>query len=97
VIIELTLLNNSNLILQDSVPLRALDIGCAVGRSSFELCQKFADVVGLDYSQAFIDACNTLKQNGEMPYFIQDEGDLVTNLKAVIPKSLVNKYTFKYL
>ncbi|XP_060606889.1 uncharacterized protein LOC132759183 [Ruditapes philippinarum] len=72
----------------DSVPLRALDIGCAVGRSSFELCQKFADVVGLDYSQAFIDACNTLKQNGEMPYFIQDEGDLVTHLEAVIPKSL---------
>ncbi|XP_053386575.1 uncharacterized protein LOC123544134 [Mercenaria mercenaria] len=72
----------------DSTPLRAFDIGCAVGRSSFELTQKFTEVIGLDYSQAFVDACNSLKQDREMPYFIQDEGDLVTHLKAVVPHSL---------
>lgn len=71
-----------------SVPLRAFDIGCAVGRSSFELTQKFTEVIGLDYSHAFVDACNTLKTRGEMSYFIQDEGDLVTHLNAVVPKSL---------
>ncbi|KAL4238476.1 hypothetical protein ACF0H5_003184 [Mactra antiquata] len=72
----------------DSVPTRAFDIGCAVGRSSFELTQKFTEVIGLDYSQGFVDACNVLKNDGTMSYFVQDEGDLVTDLKAVIPQSL---------
>jgi len=40
---------------------RALDIGCAVGGSSFELAKTFGTVIGLDYSQAFIDRANQVK------------------------------------
>jgi len=34
---------------------RALDLGCAVGRSSFELAREYQEVVGIDISQTFID------------------------------------------
>lgn len=75
--------------MQANVPKRAFDIGCAVGRSSFELAAKFDEVIGLDYSQAFVDVCNQLKADGRRDYFVQDEGDLVTNLTAVVPKHIV--------
>lgn len=34
---------------------RALDLGCAVGRSTFELAREYGEVVGIDISQTFID------------------------------------------
>ena len=39
---------------------RALDLGCAVGRSAFEMSRTAAEVVAIDYSQVFVDAsrCN---------------------------------------
>jgi hypothetical protein len=46
------------------VKTRALDIGCAVGRACFELSRDFDSVVGIDYSHAFVDACNALKAGG---------------------------------
>ena len=47
---------------------RALDIGCAVGASSFELAKYYDDVVGIDFSQHFIDAANTMKDSGVMQF-----------------------------
>ena len=35
---------------------RALDLGCAVGRSTFELARHCAEVIGIDYSHTFIEA-----------------------------------------
>lgn len=55
---------------------RALDLGCAVGRTSFELARIFDEVVALDLSQRFIDAANTLKTQGQMDYFLRAQGDL---------------------
>ena len=40
---------------------RCLDIGCAVGRSSFELAKYFLHVDALDYSSSFIDAAKQLQ------------------------------------
>lgn len=68
-----------------TAPLRAFDVGCAVGRSTFELTRKFTEVIGLDYSQAFVDACIKLKRHGQLSYYVQDEGDLVTHLQAKVP------------
>ena len=45
---------------------RALDLGCAVGRSTFELARRFEEVIGIDFSQAFIDAGNRMKRLGNM-------------------------------
>ena len=35
---------------------RALEVGCAVGRASFELARGYREVLGVDLSRAFIDA-----------------------------------------
>ena len=37
---------------------RALDIGCAVGRTTIELATLFDEVIGIDLSNAFIAAAN---------------------------------------
>ncbi len=40
---------------------RALDVGCAVGRSSFELARYCTSVLGIDFSHAFIAAAEKIK------------------------------------
>ena len=75
---------------QTNVPSRALDIGCAVGRSSFELARRVDEVVGIDYSQAFVDVCNELKDRGSMPYDVVTEGDLRKSLTARIDPVIVS-------
>lgn len=60
----------------------ALDLGCAVGRTSFELARAFSEVVALDLSERFIDAANTLKRKGEMAYFLREQGELGHQARA---------------
>ena len=63
---------------------RALDLGCSVGRSSFELARHFDEVVGIDFSHAFIDAANRLKQDGAHPATRLDEGSATTQLQVQV-------------
>ncbi|CAA6801898.1 MAG: Glutamate synthase [NADPH] large chain (EC [uncultured Sulfurovum sp.] len=65
-------------IMQDKPRAKALDIGCAIGRSSFELARGFDEVIGVDFSARFIQEAETLKQNGVLRYSMQSEGDLET-------------------
>jgi len=55
---------------------RALDIGCSVGRSSFELAHVFDDVTGLDFSARFIKNGVALKVRGALNYKIKLEGEI---------------------
>ncbi len=64
---------------------RALDLGCAVGRSTFELAKHCTQVVGIDYSQRFVAAAETVRATGSLPYMRLDEGRLLTPLMAVRP------------
>lgn len=57
---------------------RALDIGCATGRSSFELAKTFDHVDAVDFSVRLIEAPTALQKTGAQRYIIQDEGELVT-------------------
>ena len=57
--------------------LRALDIGCATGRASFELARYFSQVVGMDYSARFIDVALQLTSGEDFRYVTQEEGELV--------------------
>ena len=59
---------------------RALDLGCSVGRSSFELARHCRQVIGIDYSQAFIDAASRLAAEGQHPATRLDEGSATTQL-----------------
>lgn len=63
---------------------RALDLGCAVGRSSFELTRHCGEVIGIDYSQAFIDAANRMKASGRHAATRLDEGSAVTPLDLTL-------------
>ncbi|REH39092.1 5-histidylcysteine sulfoxide synthase/putative 4-mercaptohistidine N1-methyltransferase [Paraperlucidibaca baekdonensis] len=57
---------------------RALDLGCATGRSSFELAKAFDDVTGIDFSARFIDLAVNLATSGSVRYTLVDEGELVS-------------------
>ncbi|GFN89381.1 type 11 methyltransferase [Plakobranchus ocellatus] len=70
---------------------RALDIGCAVGRSTFELARVVNEVIGIDYSQSFIDAAKILHSNGHMPYSLVQEGDIFSQAVAEVPKDIDRK------
>lgn len=67
---------------------RALDLGCAVGRSAFELARHCTEVVGIDFSKRFIEAAAHLAQRGELPYRRTDEGDRSTSLVARVPDGI---------
>ena len=41
---------------------RALDLGCAVGRSSFELGRHFDEVLGIDFSARFVAAAERMQR-----------------------------------
>jgi len=57
---------------------KALDLGCAVGRSTFELAKGgFQEVVGIDLSEKFIKVAEELRNKKSMHYTMTEEGDLV--------------------
>lgn len=76
---------------QADAPSNALDIGCAVGRSTFELAKTFKNVVGIDFSQAFIDTCVTLKTYGKLHYQATTEGSLYSEHDAIVDEKIVSR------
>ncbi len=69
-------------------PARALDIGCAVGRSSFELARTCHEVVGIDYSVAFIAAAEKIRTAGSLDYDYTIEGDRTGRATARRPAAV---------
>lgn len=68
--------------------LRALDLGCSVGRSSFELARYCEEVIGVDFSHAFIDAAKRLQIDGVHPATRLDEGSAVTQLEVSVDSEI---------
>lgn len=64
---------------------RGLDLGCAVGRSAFEMARNCQEVLGIDFSHAFVNAAETLRQGGVLDYQRREEASLATPLRASIP------------
>ncbi len=62
----------------DKPKLRALDLGCAVGRASFELAQHFDFVTGIDYSARFIRIAHQMQEKGVIHYQLPEEGEVVS-------------------
>jgi len=67
---------------------RALDLGCAVGRSAFELARHATEVLGIDTSSAFIAAADHLRTVGQMAYSARDQGELRSPLLAEVPPDI---------
>ena len=57
---------------------RALDVGCALGRASFELAKCFNQVTGLDYSTRFFRLAADMQERGHLRYALPEEGELVS-------------------
>lgn len=66
---------------------RSLDLGCAVGRSSYELSRHSAETLGIDFSHRFVHAAAALA-SGPLPYQRHDEAHTLTPLVARLPAGL---------
>ncbi len=70
---------------------RGLDLGCAVGRATFELARHCSSVIGIDFSHRFIEASTRLRDHGQLSYSRLDEGELTTPLTARVPAEIDRK------
>lgn len=64
---------------------RGLDLGCAVGRSAFEMSRFCREVVAVDYSRSFIAAAERLRSAGSLGYTCREEGAATRPLTARLP------------
>lgn len=74
---------------------RVLDLGCAVGRTCFNLASHFDAVVGVDISHRFIEVANKVKENKRIDYDMVKEGDIIERVSAALsPETDTSKVTF---
>jgi SAM-dependent methyltransferase len=67
---------------------RGLDLGCAVGASTFAMSEHCEEVIGIDYSHAFIDAATRLQQGESIRYRRHDEAQRYEELIATASSRL---------
>jgi len=63
---------------------KALDLGCATGRATFELAKEFESVEGIDFSVRFVQVGAKLKSDGYIAFNSQEEGELTQNKKVTV-------------
>ncbi|MGS2744109.1 5-histidylcysteine sulfoxide synthase [Halomonas sp. LS-001] len=73
-----TLANKALDCMADRQKVRALDLGCASGRSSFELAREFEHVDGVDFSANFIRQGVEMAEQKVLRYTRVEEGELVS-------------------
>lgn len=66
----------------------ALELGCSVGASAFELGRRCAHVEASDYSAAFIAAANRMKSEGSMQSLRTVEGARGFPFMAMVPPEI---------
>lgn len=67
---------------------RGLDLGCAVGRSTWEMARDCRSVTGIDFSHSFIQAANTLRQGLVISYTRLEEAHHSSVLQARPPGNI---------
>ena len=73
---------------------RCLDVGCAVGRSSFELARDFLHVDAVDFSHKFIEAASRLVRDGRILWHAPTEGLLAIERSASLPPVPADRVRF---
>ncbi|MDH3660570.1 MAG: methyltransferase domain-containing protein [Alphaproteobacteria bacterium] len=63
----------------------AYDLGCAVGRSTFELARHARSVCGFDLSSSFIGAANQMLDQGRIETDIVIEGEMIERIELRAP------------
>jgi putative 4-mercaptohistidine N1-methyltranferase len=64
---------------------RALDLGCAVGRSTFELARHFGHVTGMDRSARFIAAAQQMQKERAVTVRVPREGGAGDEFRLELP------------
>jgi len=67
---------------------RALDLGCAVGRSAYELSREAEEVIGIDYSRAFVEAAARMGREGKVVVGRLEEGTVRTAVEVGLPEGV---------
>ena len=84
--------------LKDIKTSKALDLGCSVGRSTFELAHEFDEVIGIDFSANFINVGAKLKAYDSLIYKVKKEGEIFeeksVSLDSLGLEEIKNKVTF---
>jgi len=70
---------------------RALDLGCAVGRSSFELRRHFDEVLGIDFSGRFVAEAERMRDDRAVMIRATTEGSATEELRLELPRDLPGK------
>lgn len=80
----------SECLIRDLLPPRprALDVGCAVGRSSFELARYCHEVDAFDFSPQFIEAARSLQTRGSLKFKFKIHGEIYRTSEAFVPKGV---------
>ncbi|HIC13038.1 MAG TPA: 5-histidylcysteine sulfoxide synthase [Sulfurimonas sp.] len=63
---------------------KALDLGCATGRATYELAREFDSVEGIDFSVRFVQAGAKLKDDGYLAFSTKEEGEIAVQKKITI-------------
>ncbi|HWY92733.1 MAG TPA: putative 4-mercaptohistidine N1-methyltransferase [Chthoniobacterales bacterium] len=67
---------------------RSLDLGCAVGRSTFELSRWSDEALGIDSSHRFIQCAQSIQKTGRIEIRRTEEGAIVTLLQRELPSDI---------
>jgi putative 4-mercaptohistidine N1-methyltranferase len=67
---------------------RALDLGCAVGRSTFELARSCGSVIGIDSSRRFVEAAERMRCDGVLAFRHCAEGMLTSDSVVSVPTGI---------
>lgn len=77
---------------------KALDLGCSVGRSTYELARHFDEVIGIDFSANFINVGVKLKNYDSLIYKVKKEGEIFeeksVSLQSLGLEEIKNKVSF---
>lgn len=75
--------------------LKVLDVGCSVGRTSFELAKHFNEVTGLDFTARNIRIAHQLQTTGSVLYTIPQEGEVMEFTERTLAELGLDKFTAK--
>lgn len=74
----------------------SLDIGCAVGRFTFEMAQKSDFSIGFDLSMSFIKTARELMKKGILNFELTEEGNIASSVQIKLPEHL-NLYNLDFI
>ena len=70
--------------MNESMHGKALDLGCATGRSSFELATVFDDVTGIDFTARLISIGYRLKIDKELDWKVPIQGEIMQSHRVTL-------------